>query len=86
MTSDLRKLDGDDFNTIGNCFQAVYQTKNWTSEQHGPVGTSSYGFLLSVNGGNSQMQIFVDNTSKLAFRVKFSGNANWGKWTVVTGS
>lgn len=32
------------------------------------------------------MQLFIDNNSKLAFRVMFSGNANWGKWAIVSGS
>lgn len=32
------------------------------------------------------MQIFIDNLQKLAFRVRFSGNASWGNWAIVSGS
>ena len=83
MSGDLRKLEGNDFNTIGNCFQAIYQTTSWTAEQHGPVGMNTYGFLLSTNGGNSNLQIFIDNMGRMAFRVRFSGNANWSSWAVL---
>lgn len=79
----LRKLEGNDFNTIGSCFQAIYQTESWTAEQHGPVGMNSYGFLLSTRGGDSNMQIFIDNTGKMAFRVRFSGNATWPAWNIL---
>lgn len=83
MSDGLRKLEGNDFNTIGNCFQAIYQTTSWTAEQHGPVGLNTYGFLLSTRGGDSNLQIFIDNTGKVAFRVRFSGNANWPSWNVL---
>ena len=83
MSDDLRKLEGNDFDTIGNCFQAVYQATSWTAEQHGPVGTNRYGFLLSTRGGDSNMQIFIDNTGKMAFRVRFSGNATWPAWNIL---
>ena len=83
MSDGLRKLEGNDFNTIGNCFQAIYQTTSWTAEQHGPVGLNTYGFLLSTMGGDSNLQIFIDNTGKVAFRVRFSGNANWPSWNVL---
>ena len=83
MSDGLRKLEGNDFNTIGNCFQAIYQTTSWTAEQHGPVGLNTYGFLRSTMGGDSNLQIFIDNTGKVAFRVRFSGNANWPSWNVL---
>ena len=76
-------LEGTDFNTIGACFQAIYQATNWTEEQHGPVGTNPYGFLLSTNGGDSSIQIFIDNAGHVAFRVRFSGNADWPAWSVL---
>lgn len=83
VSDDLRRLEGNDFDTIGSCFQAVYQAESWTAEQHGPVGTNSYGFLLSTRGGDSNMQIFIDNTGKMAFRVRFSGNATWPAWNIL---
>lgn len=83
MSADLRKLEGNDLNTIGNCFQAIYQATSWTAEQHGPVGLNPYGFLFSTRGGDSDLQIFIDNTGKIAFRVRFSGNATWPSWNVL---
>ena len=83
VTDSLRKLSGDDFDNIGPCFQAIYQESSWTEEQHGPVGAYSYGFLISVYGGYSYMQIFFDNTGKIAFRVRFSGNATWPAWHIL---
>lgn len=83
MSDDLRKLEGNDFDTIGNCFQAIHQATSWTAGQHGPVGTNAYGFLLSTRGGDSNMQLFIDNTGKIAFRVRFSGNATWPSWNIL---
>lgn len=83
VSDDLRKLEGNDFDTIGNCFQAIHQATSWTAGQHGPVGTNAYGFLLSTRGGDSNMQLFIDNTGKIAFRVRFSGNATWPSWNIL---
>ena len=79
----MSELEGNDFDTIGNCFQAIYQRDGWTAEQHGPVGLNCYGFLFSTSGGNSDLQIFIDNKDGMAFRVRFSGNANWPAWTIL---
>ena len=86
VSKDVRELDGNDFNAIGTCFQAIYQRNGWKAEQHGPIGTSSYGFLFSAQGGNSDIQIFVDNAGNIAFRVRFSGNADWPNWAIVGAS
>ncbi len=83
MSDALCRLEGNDFNTIGNCFQAIYQATSWTAGQHGPVGTNAYGFLLSIGGGDSDLQIFIDNTGKMAFRMRFSGNATWPSWNIL---
>lgn len=83
IENDIRELNGDDLNAIGTCFQAIYQRTAWTAKQNGPVGTSSYGFLFSARGGDSDIQIFIDNSGHIAFRLRFSGNASWGAWTVI---
>lgn len=86
VSDDLRKLEGNNFDTIGNCFQAIYQATSWTAEQHGPVGLNNYGFLFSTRGGDSNLQIFIDNAGKIAFRVRFSGNATWPSWSIIGAS
>lgn len=86
MSDDQHKLEGNDFNSIGNCFQAIYQRTSWTAEQHGPVGLNNYGFLFSTSGGDSNLQIFIDNAGKIAFRVRFSGNATWPSWAIIGAS
>ena len=83
IKNDIRELNGDDLNAIGTCFQAIYQRTAWTAKQNGPVGTSSYGFLFSARGGDSDIQIFIDTSGHIAFRLRFSGNASWGAWTVI---
>lgn len=82
----MRDLDGNDFNSIDNCFQAVYQRTSWTAGQNGPVGMNTYGFLFSTKGGDSNLQIFIDNMGKIAFRVRFSGNATWPSWAIIGAS
>ena len=44
---------------------------------------NNYGFLLSTRGGDSGLQIFIDNAGKIAFRVRFSGNATWPAWNIL---
>ena len=81
MSDTLCKLEGNDFDTIGNCFQSIFQATPWTEGQPGPVGLSNYCFLLSTRGGGSNLQIFIDNKGKIAFRVRF--NENWPSWAVL---
>ena len=86
VQNSIRKFSGDDFNDIGPCFQPIYQESSWTNEQHGPVGAHLYGFLISVHGGDSDMQIFVDSSGKISFRVRFSGNSTWPAWAIIGAS
>lgn len=83
VNDDLRELDGNDFNNIGNCFRAVFQRSSWTEKQNGPVGMGTYGFLISTSGGDSELQIFIDNIGNIASRVRFSGNATWPSWKIL---